>query len=262
MTRIITCLCLFSVLLLTSCTEPDEKKDSTARQMDLETEADSLAMMMVTAMGGLDTWENIRFVRFDFSTEGESGRRPARRHLWDKYDGRYRLEYQVGEDSSVTVVFNTADTLGTAFINGAQVDSIQNDRYVSQAHRMYINDIYWLMAPFKVFDEGVQRGMEEKDGAATLTLSFDSVGYTPGDRYWISISSETGEVEGWTYLLQGRTNQTTYAWVDYTTVDSPSGPLRVSMRKASPTFSIHTDNVSFPESIESRLFESGESLLR
>ena len=249
-------------ITLVSCTNQQDAETSAVESAILATPADSMAMQMINAFGGREAWDKIRFVRFDFSVSTDDGRRPPRKHLWDKFTGRYRLEYNMGPDTLVTVLFNTADTLGSAYINGVEVDPEQAGSFVEQAHRRYINDTYWLTAPLKVFDPGVHREMEMVDGSPTLALSFDQVGYTPGDRYWLSVSDETGRLEGWTYLLQGRTNSSSFDWVDYTTVESPHGAMHFSTRKASPNASIHTDNISFPGEVEDRFFVSGDALLQ
>ncbi|NNF03713.1 MAG: hypothetical protein HKN17_04525, partial [Rhodothermales bacterium] len=64
----------------------------------IETRADSIALSIMEAHGGVDAWRRIRYVRFDFGFEGADGKRVARRHLWDRFRNRYRVEWQTGSD--------------------------------------------------------------------------------------------------------------------------------------------------------------------
>lgn len=55
-----------------------------------------------------------------------------------------------------------------------------------KAYEYFINDSFWLVAPFKVRDAGVVRSTLEVDDGRGLLLSYTSGGVTPGDNYlWI-----------------------------------------------------------------------------
>ena len=46
------------------------------------------------------------------------------------------------------------------------------------------NDSFWLVAPYKVFDVGVERRLvKQKDGFDALLVTYTSGGTTPGDSY-------------------------------------------------------------------------------
>ena len=254
---------IISATLAAACSQPDTSGSDSQVSIQVETPADSLALVLTDAMGGLDTWENTRYLRFDFYVDTEAGKRSFRKHLWDRKENRYRQEYTIGTDSMVTVVFNTADTTGQAFINGGVVSEDESRRLVERAHVSYINDTYWLLAPLKVFDAGVSRDLEasDVDGQTNLKLSFQGVGYTPGDQYWLSISDDSGLLQSWTYLLQGRESTRTYTWEDYQTYDTPAGQMTLAPRKTSGSVSIFTDNISFPGEVADMMYESGDTLL-
>ncbi len=80
---------------------------------------------------------------------------------------------------------------------------------MKNAYAAWINDTYWLLAPYKLRDPGVtlaHAGQETVDGVAydKLHLSFEGVGLTPGDQYWMYVHPETGLVDRWAYVLEGQ----------------------------------------------------------
>ena len=91
----------------------------------------------------------------------------------------------------------------------------------ADAYAWFINDSYWLFAPAKLLDHGVQRALVDDH----LQLTFQQVGLTSKDRYLLSID-ETGRVASWSFVLQGG-RAGTYAWTDYRDV----GPLSLSTRR-------------------------------
>lgn len=55
-----------------------------------------------------------------------------------------------------------------------------------KAYQNFINDSFWLIAPFKIRDEGVIRSTVEVGGGRGLLVTYSSGGLTPGDSYlWI-----------------------------------------------------------------------------
>ncbi|MEQ9467612.1 MAG: hypothetical protein RLN88_09380 [Ekhidna sp.] len=55
-----------------------------------------------------------------------------------------------------------------------------------QAYEYFLNDSFWLIAPFKVRDDGVIRSTVEVEGGSGLLVTYTSGGVTPGDSYlWI-----------------------------------------------------------------------------
>ena len=55
-----------------------------------------------------------------------------------------------------------------------------------QAYKYFINDSFWLVAPFKVRDAGVTRSTVSLEDGRGLLVSYSMGGVTPGDSYlWI-----------------------------------------------------------------------------
>lgn len=205
----------------------------------LDTAADTLAWRIVEAAGGLDAWYALPRLRFDFVTVRDSTEAFRARHLWDRQTGRYRVEYPVGEDSMLVALFNVqgfdlSAPEGAVFINGTPLDSAATRERLTEAYERHLNDSYWLLAPLKLFDPGVHRALapdSARDGTEVLALSFEDVGMTPGDHYWMSADS-TGRLVRWSYILEGGTHGT-YAWRDPVSLPTPQGQLHLATSKRS-----------------------------
>lgn len=256
---------LIGAIGMAACENSREESTEEAQLLPVETQnietttrADTVALQVVNALGGLDTWNQIPFVRFDFATESPN-RSTRRRHLWNKGSGDYRIEYASGVDSTTVVLFNINTREGDAYINGVETTGDEKRDLVARAHRMFINDTYWMLAPLKLFDDGVSRGLGEPtaEGESVLTLEFDSVGYTPGDRYWITVDDTTGRVAAWEYILQGENGyRGRWTWEDYRSIDSPAGTMTLAETRTSLLSQnrIYTENISFPETVATAMF--------
>ncbi|MDX1739651.1 MAG: hypothetical protein R3178_00085, partial [Rhodothermales bacterium] len=225
----------------------------------LETRADTVAMMAYEASGG-DAWDDVRYLRFDFAVESNGQRGATRRHLWDLSSGDYRLEWPAGDDTTVVVLFNVNTRTGDAYVGSDPAEGERAEQLLQSAYSRHINDTYWLMAPHKVFDPGVVRAYVADSSSAdaeVLQLSFENVGLTPGDRYWMKVDPATGDLAGWTYILQGSPDRTSmFRWTDYRTFEKPGGTIRLSERKEAVgrDVAILTDRVALPDAVPADIF--------
>ncbi|MEM1056088.1 MAG: hypothetical protein AAGI52_11215 [Bacteroidota bacterium] len=205
----------------------------------LETPADSLAMAVIDAHGGWEAWTTLPTLRFDWAVIRDSAEVVRVRHLWDRTAQRARVEWETGEDSTAVSILDLATStpdspVGEAWLNGEPAPPA--DSLVSAAYARFINDSYWMIAPFKTFDPGVRRGLEPDSASGdvkVLTLDFGDVGMTPGDRYWLFVRPD-GTLERWTYVLEGSSSASTWAWSDPADVDGPNGTVTVLTRKSRP----------------------------
>jgi hypothetical protein len=202
----------FAVLTVISAVRParaDEKADQVAREL-------------VAALGGEAAWDKARQLSFDFVVEREGSRAAEFHHVWDRYTGDYRL---LGRDKSgapFAVYFNVNTRDGLGFVNGKAVEGDENKKLLETAYGRFINDTYWLLAPWKVFDPGVHRDFDgEKTGPEgalcdVIRLSFDNVGLTPKDVYWLWITRDGRRMVQWQYVLGGAAEDpTTALWKDW-----------------------------------------------
>ena len=184
--------------------------------------ADQVARELVAALGGSAAWEKARQFRFDFVVEREGKRAAEFRHLWDRYTGDYRLHGTDKSGAPYAVYFNVNTREGKTFVNGRPVEGEGKKKLIEMAYGRFINDSYWLLAPWKVFDPGVTRAFEgEKttsDGVLCdiIRLSFEGVGLTPKDVYWLWVTRDGRRMVQWEYVLGGATEDPAVAfWKDW-----------------------------------------------
>jgi hypothetical protein len=172
-------------------------------------QADALAEKMLRAIQH-DAWEKTVAVQWTFPGGHE--------HLWDRQRNFARVRW---EDYEVLIRLDSVS--GLAFQNGQRIaDEEQEKELVREGWEYWVNDSFWLNAPNKVFDPGVERKLvRREDGKEALLVTYTSGGATPGDAYlwllddsslptawqlWVSIIPIGGlefSWEGWQTLPSG-----------------------------------------------------------
>lgn len=211
--------------------------------------ADAVGKAMIAAMGGEGAWEKARQFRFDFVVEREGKKVASFSHAWDRYTGDYRVSGTDQSGAPWVVYFNVNTREGRAFQNGRPVEGEERAKLLLSAYQRFINDTYWLLAPWKVFDPGVQlayggeRACPEGGACDVLRLSFENVGLTPKDVYWMWVARDGSRMVQWQYVLNGAAEEpTTARWQDWRAL----GGIRLSLEKpiAAKPVLIKFENVS------------------
>ncbi len=157
-------------------------------------EAIEIADKVMQSMGGRQAWDNTRYLSWNFF---------GSRHLiWDKQLGKVRIEFPEGDIYLVDINHQT----GKVLKNGVEVthpDSLKNE--LSKAERIWINDSYWLVMPFKLKDSGVTlkyQGIGNSDDGTPshiLKLTFKDVGVTPQNMYLVYVDTASNLVNQWAF---------------------------------------------------------------
>ncbi len=212
----------------------------------------SVAEAMISAMGGKGGWDKARFLRFDFTVVRDGKQIVSFSHWWDRYDGRYRVEGVDPKGGPWKAYLNVGTRQGEFFVNGTRAEGDVKAKGLENAYGRFINDTYWLLAPWKVFDPGVnlQYVGEVKTAAGQdcdeIRLSFEGVGLTPRDVYWMDIDRSTHLLDQWKYVLNGSNDPpTVVAWKDWRRF----GPIELSTSKplAAKPVEIRFENVAVSE---------------
>lgn len=168
----------------------------------------AVAERMMAAMGGRETFENARLLRFDFAPERDGKTISTYHHWWDRHTGRYRLEGKTREGEPFRALFDVNTKEGQVWTGRNRLEGEEETKFLEWAYGRFINDTYWIMMPWKWLDPGVNlayEGEKEIDGTVyeVVKLTFDAgVGLTSADQYWGYVSKESNLMERWAYVLQ------------------------------------------------------------
>jgi hypothetical protein len=206
-----------------------------AARADAPDRATTVGKALWNALGGDEGWSHARYLRFDWIVEREGKRVVARSHFWDRFSGRYRVD-GVDAGKPYSVYFNVNTRAGTAYVAGKKIeDAAQTKKWVDDGYEAFINDSYWLLAPFKIFDPGVTLadGGEDKgpggEPCDVLKLSFNGVGLTPKDVYWLYVDKKSHLVDEWKYVLGGEKKPpAAFAWSDW----QKTGPIEIARMRS------------------------------
>ena len=135
-------------------------------------EADAMAQKMLNALN-YEAYKETRFLEWSY----QGGRNQYR---WDKKLGRCSVtwgEYQVHLNL-------TAPQKSIVKKKGARLKGEEKEKAIDKALAFFNNDSFWLVAPYKVFDQGTSRSVVDfEDGSKGLLVTYNSGGTTPGDSY-------------------------------------------------------------------------------
>lgn len=239
-------------------------------QEQADSRAVAVADEMVEAMGGQTAWDHVRYLRFDFVVEREGAEVARVRHLWDRHLGRYRVEWKDREGRELQAFFNVNTRSGRVWVRGEPARDEDEQTHLDRAYGRFINDTYWLLMPWKLKDPGVKLEYvgERRLAGQTydlLHLSFDNVGLTPGDHYWVYVNRTTRRMDRWAYFLQSfegapsLEKATPWRWQEW----EDFGGLRLSREKVQEEGGtrIHFPVLAVLERVDDRVFESPETAL-
>jgi hypothetical protein len=168
--------------------------------------ADSVAQRAIDVLAG-PAWNDARYLAFTFNVERDGQILASYKQQWDRFTGDYAVSGKNRDGVEQRVVMNVNTKQGRGWKNGELVSDPAE--LLTFGYRRFINDTYWLLMGFKSFDPGVTRTYEgEKTNACgavhdVVRFSFQNVGLTPGDVYWMWVNRRTGLVDEWHMKLEG-----------------------------------------------------------
>lgn len=210
---------------------------SAAVAAEMTPAAERMVAQVEKSMGGAKNWDHVRYLRFDWVVERDGAEVARARHLWDRKQNRYRVEWKTREGQQVLAIFDTMTRAGRVWVDGVEAQGADAAPHLERAYGRFINDTYWLIMPWKMRDPGVhveEAGEQTLDGKSydVLHIHFDQVGLTPGDQYWAFVDRTTGRMDRWAYFLQSDSEKgepsldkaTMWVWSDW----QPAGPVMLS----------------------------------
>jgi hypothetical protein len=172
-----------------------------------------LADSIMVAIGGRKNWDATRFISWNFFG--------ARDLVWDKKDGRVRIESS--RDSTIYLLnLNTME--GKVQIKGQELTEADSlTKMLDRAKRIWINDSYWLVMPFKLKDSGVTLKYMGEDTLVNnkyynvLQLTFENVGVTPQNKYDLYVDVHEKLIKSWSYYSDASSDTANWTrpWDNY-----------------------------------------------
>lgn len=173
-----------------------------------DAKAAAMADRVMKSLGGRERWDKLPGLRWTFGSSVNDTVRSSRRHAWNKHTGWHRVEGRNRQGDAFVFIHNLNTGEGRAWMNGNPIEGDSLSSLLKRAKSLWTNDTYWMLMPYKLRDPGVQLAMagDSTAGGVTwdrLALSFESVGETPGDHYWVYVNRGNRRVERWDMVLQG-----------------------------------------------------------
>ncbi len=150
---------------------------------------------------------------------------------------------------------------GKAWNAGAEItDEAELNKALEGAYAAWINDFYWLVMPFKLKDPDVNLTYTREDNteagadAHVLTMTFDSVGLTPQNKYEIFIDKSSNLVTQWSFFTKAEDEEArfTMPWANW----KPYGKILLNDNFGERAHSELAVHETLPESV----FNSPEAI--
>ena len=219
------------------------------------------------ALGMPDAWRKAHYIEFSFGGARNDTVLSVRRHCWDTWTGRYRVEGTSGKrtgNKKFVLIFDNINDPKTVhvWLNGEkQTADTTLAMWGENGHALYINDTYWMFMPYKMKDPGVhlkwlgaQLDSLSGKNCNAVELSFDNVGLTPKDHYDVWIDQATNMVVKWKYM-SGENPENTFItpWEGW----MQAGPLMLSTKRPHPgtNMSVVMPDPVASDAVNEKMFE-------
>lgn len=171
-------------------------------------QADILAYKMLDALDH-EAYENTNYIEWMFKNR--------RFYKWKKNKQICSVHWK-----DYKVELNLSDlSLSKAYVHSFNLEGKVGKDLINKAIKYFNNDSFWLVAPYKIFDEGTKRSIVIlDDGTEGLLVTYTTGGTTPGDSYLWHLDS-TGKPVGfqmWVSTLP--IDGLKASWSDWVTTES------------------------------------------
>lgn len=180
-----------------------------------DAKAIAIADEVMEAIGGRKAWDKSRYFTWKFMS--------YRKITLDRYTGD-ALVHDL--KSNTKIILNIRNATGKVLINDKELSDTSSQEFkkaISRGKKLVLNDSYWLLMPMKLKDSGVTlkylNEAQTKNGtlADVLQLTFDNVGFSPENKYWVYVDKNTKLVTQWSFFRNANDEKPEYTdtWSDY-----------------------------------------------
>ncbi len=140
----------------------------------------------------------------------------GRRHFkWNKKEHIVDVSW----DTIRVNLYPEAREKSTVYFNDKKQETADT-KIVKRAWDIFNNDNYWLVAPHKIFDDGVVRSLTTIEGKTALEVNFTKGGTTPGDSYIWMVDSTYLPVKYFMTVPSMRMTKVPATWDEWFTTES------------------------------------------
>ncbi|MDT0557481.1 hypothetical protein RM697_02400 [Ichthyenterobacterium sp. W332] len=171
-------------------------------------DADNLAIKMLDALND-NAYHNTDYIEFTFENRHH--------YKWFKSDNTCEVHW----DHFIVLLDLEEKDSSKVFVANNEYNGIEKQDYIKKGLSYFNNDTFWLVAPYKVFDPGVERRLvKTKDNKEALLVTYTSGGSTPGDSYlWhLDDFGKPKSFQMWTSILPIDGLEAT--WTNWITTES------------------------------------------
>ena len=168
--------------------------------------ADELAHKILNAIKH-EKYKKTRYLEWSFG---------GRRHFkWDKV----KHVVDVSWDTIRVNLFTKEIEKSTVFFNG-KLQEKAHSTIVKKAWNIFNNDSFWLVAPHKLFENGILRSIQKQDDKDALLVKYTTGGSTPGDSYLWTLDSNYMPKSYKMFVPSMKMNGISATWEDWITTES------------------------------------------
>lgn len=141
-------------------------------------QADILANKMLTALN-FEAYKTTDYIEWTF--------KKRHHYKWNKAKNTCEVYWK---NNKVNLDLNNKFN-SKVFKNETPITSQEKNELIEKAITYFNNDSFWLVAPYKVFDNGTTRSIVTKENnEKALLVTYNSGGSTPGDSYLWHLDEE------------------------------------------------------------------------
>lgn len=171
-------------------------------------QADKLAYKMLDNLN-YEAFKNTNYLEWSF--------KKRHHYKWNKQKNTCEVFWK---DYKVDLDLNDK-AKSKVYIHSFIVENSLTEELIEKALTYFNNDSFWLVAPYKLFDSGVERRLVTlENNEEALLVTYTTGGSTPGDSY-LWLLNETGKPKAfkmWTSILP--IDGLEASWSDWTTTDN------------------------------------------
>ncbi|QTD37364.1 hypothetical protein JL193_14890 [Polaribacter batillariae] len=154
-----------------------------------------------------DAYKKTRYLEWSFG---------GRRHFkWDKE----KHIADVSWDSIRVNLHPQNKEKSTVFFNG-KLQEKADSTIVKKAWNIFNNDSFWLVAPHKLFENGIIRTVQKENDKDALLVKYTTGGSTPGDSYLWILDENYLPISYKMYVPSMKMNGVSATWEDWITTES------------------------------------------